>query len=94
MVTANATANTTNTTTDEVEKLLRWKSRRGWLELDISLQQFWDNYAGRVSVDELTTLKNWLAMDDPQLWALLQEQANLPSPHPLAVKIIKQERTL
>ncbi len=71
------------------EKALRWKSRRGWLELDLTLQRFWQLHGGKMSQNELKALADWLAMDDPQLWDFLQQQSN--ANNQLAIKIVNGE---
>lgn len=74
----------------ETEKALRWKSRRGWLELDLTLQNFWQLHSGKISPDDLNTLRDWLTLDDPQLWALLQDESR--AKNKLALKIINGDK--
>ncbi|MCH9705827.1 MAG: succinate dehydrogenase assembly factor 2 [Proteobacteria bacterium] len=56
----------------EAVKRLRWKSRRGLLELDLLLADFWQQHGEQLSKSEEQLLTQWLAMDDDDLWALLQ----------------------
>ena len=56
---------------------LRWKSRRGWLELDLLLAAFWQRHGASLSAEEEAMLAQWLEMDDEHLWALLASP-NLP----------------
>lgn len=64
---------------------LRWKSRRGWLELDLLLAAFWERHGGALSAAEQAQLAQWLALTDENLWALL---ASPPAGgEPLAQKI-------
>ena len=51
---------------------LRWQSRRGWLELDMLLSAFWNKYGDSLAHDEIERLRDWLLLDDEQLWQLLK----------------------
>ena len=53
-------------------KRLRWKSRRGWLELDLLLAEFWRRHGDALTPEEEALLAQWLEMDDDHLWALLK----------------------
>lgn len=60
---------------------LHWKSRRGWLELDLLLATFWQQHGSTLSAEEEALLAQWLEMDDEHLWALLAA----PPPHGVAL---------
>ena len=49
-----------------LENKLRWQSRRGALELDVVLEQFWRRADG-LPEDELRALGELLALDDEDL---------------------------
>ena len=53
-------------------KRLRWKSRRGWLELDLLLSAFWRCHGNDLTAAEIALLDKWLEFDDEQLWALFK----------------------
>ena len=52
------------------EKVLRWRSRRGMLELDLLLDTFWRRAAeqGGLSEAELQGMDALLALEDDALW--------------------------
>ena len=65
---------------------LRWQSRRGWLELDLLLQNFWRQHGDALSEGEAQTLAGWLAQSDEALWRALQKPP--ASGRALAQKIV------
>lgn len=66
---------------------LHWKSRRGWLELDLLLAQFWRTRAATLTPAEATLLAQWLDMDDPHLWQTLTHPPATPPAATLAAKL-------
>lgn len=71
----------------DTAKPLRWKSRRGLLELDLLLEQFWRRHGGQLAADETRLLAGWLEMDDNDLWLLLQTPPDTAAAQALAAKI-------
>ena len=58
-------------TTDHVSmERLRWRCRRGLLELDIVLGRFIEHYAG-LDARQQAAFENMLDMPDTQLWDML-----------------------
>ncbi len=49
---------------------LRWRCRRGLLELDLLLARFLDHGYSALSVEQRAGFERMLAMDDNTLWAL------------------------
>ena len=52
---------------------LRWRCRRGMLELDLVLAQFLQLHGARLTVPQLAELDALLDLPDPELWLLLRE---------------------
>ncbi|MBL8473730.1 MAG: succinate dehydrogenase assembly factor 2 [Rhodocyclaceae bacterium] len=50
---------------------LRWRSRRGLLELDIAFQRFIERDFDALAPAELEALSRLLDYDDPELWAIV-----------------------
>jgi len=71
---------------ESLKNRLRWKSRRGWLELDLLLDRFWQQHGDGLSPPELSTLADWLAHDDETLWRLLKN----PPPQTAAMALAKK----
>lgn len=46
---------------------LQWRSRRGTLELDLTLERFWRDRGDRLSTEELSTLADLLNGDDEEV---------------------------
>lgn len=55
----------------DVERRLRWRCRRGLLELDIVLGRFVDMHHGGLSEQERQTFDELLDMPDNPLWDLI-----------------------
>ena len=51
---------------------LKWKCRRGLLELDLVLGKFLDRYAPQLDAAQLATLNELLDLPDNDLWDILQ----------------------
>ena len=50
---------------------LRWRSRRGMLELDLMLQKFFDKKIDTLSEAQLLTFEMFLESPDPDIYAWL-----------------------
>lgn len=58
---------------------VRWRCRRGLLELDLVLQRFVDEYYAKLSVAERRQFETLLDLSDNELWdmiALRKKQEN------------------
>ena len=68
---------------DDVKELerVRWRCRRGLLELDIVLQRFVDTYHAKLNEAELQQFETLLDLSDNDLWAMiaLKEAGNMNS---------------
>ena len=68
---------------DDVKELerVRWRCRRGLLELDIVLQRFVDTYYAKLNEAELRQFETLLDLSDSDLWAMiaLKEARNMNS---------------
>jgi antitoxin CptB len=68
---------------DDVKELerVRWRCRRGLLELDIVLQRFVDMYHAKLNEAELRQFETLLDLSDNDLWAMiaLKEARNMNS---------------
>ncbi|PAT00401.1 MAG: hypothetical protein BSR46_03035 [Candidatus Dactylopiibacterium carminicum] len=54
---------------------VRWRARRGLLELDLFFQRFIDQGLARLDEESLQTLLELLESDDHELWAMLNGKA-------------------
>jgi len=54
---------------------LRWKCRRGMLELDMLLEEFCSTHLERLPEEELTTFDYLLDTPDPELYSWMIGQA-------------------
>ena len=55
---------------------LKWRSRRGLLELDLVLERFWKGEGARLSEREVAALEQLLAMPDNDLLDLVMGKAH------------------
>ncbi|HKX55880.1 MAG TPA: succinate dehydrogenase assembly factor 2 [Xanthomonadales bacterium] len=55
--------------------MLRWQSRRGMKELDVLLERFIQIQSIELDQDAWPELETLLAMEDDQLWDLIQDPA-------------------
>ncbi|MCC7135686.1 MAG: succinate dehydrogenase assembly factor 2 [Nitrosomonas sp.] len=55
---------------NEVNRI-RWRCRRGMLELDIVLQRFLDNQYARLSESQYLEFETLLSLPDHDLWAMI-----------------------
>jgi antitoxin CptB len=53
------------------QERLRWRCRRGLLELDIILQRFLDQYYGQLDESQLKTFETLLSLPDNELWDII-----------------------
>ena len=60
---------------------LKWKSRRGLLELDLVLDRFWKESGARMNDDDVAALGRLLAMPDNDLLDLVMGRAEIPETH-------------
>lgn len=56
---------------------LRWRCRRGMLELDLELERFLQREAGALSAGELRAFECLLALDDAELWQRVRQQGGV-----------------
>jgi antitoxin CptB len=57
-------------------KRVRWRCRRGLMELEIILDRFLDKHYERLSVAERTAFDELLAYQDADLWALMSGETD------------------
>jgi succinate dehydrogenase flavin-adding protein (antitoxin of CptAB toxin-antitoxin module) len=60
---------------------LKWKSRRGLLELDLVFARFWQESGARMTEGEAAALQRLLAMPDNDLLDLVMGRAEVPETH-------------
>jgi len=64
---------------DEEElRRLRWRSRRGLLELDLVLDRFWAGAGARMTREEAAALEQLLRLADNDLLDLVMGKAQAP----------------
>jgi antitoxin CptB len=73
----------------EVSELdrIRWRCRRGLLELDLVLARFLERYLPELSAEEVEAFKALLELPDHELWELV---AGLAPPPPGAAGAIAE----
>ena len=59
---------------------LRWRSRRGMLELDLLLLPFFDEVFAQLKPDEQQTFIKLLEQDDPDLWEWFSRKSESDDP--------------
>jgi antitoxin CptB len=69
---------------DRTERL-RWRSRRGLLELDLVLERFWSAAGKQLTDSEAAALERLLALPDNDLLDLVMGRAEIPDAHLRAV---------
>lgn len=57
---------------------MRWRCRRGMLELDIVLQRFIDKHYARLGASQLEQFETLLSLSDHDLWAMIAGKATVP----------------
>ncbi|HXZ51405.1 MAG TPA: succinate dehydrogenase assembly factor 2 [Burkholderiales bacterium] len=55
---------------------LKWKCRRGLLELDLVLERFMQGQAGRLDAEELARLDELLELADNELWDIVNGRSD------------------
>jgi succinate dehydrogenase flavin-adding protein (antitoxin of CptAB toxin-antitoxin module) len=60
---------------------LKWKSRRGLLELDLVFARFWKDSGGKMDEGEVAALERLLAMPDNDLLDVVMGRAEIPESH-------------
>ena len=60
---------------------LKWKSRRGLLELDLVFERFWKESGARMTAGEAAALERLLAMPDNDMLDLVMGRAEIPETH-------------
>lgn len=68
---------------------LRWRCRRGLLELDLWLGRFAERRLDTLSADECTELEALLEEADADLLAWLEGRLDVPERHATLIKIIR-----
>ncbi len=71
----------------EIERL-RWRSRRGLLELDLLFERFWKTAATQLKDDEHANLVRLLAMPDNDVLDMVMGRT--PSPDPGIESVIRR----
>jgi antitoxin CptB len=56
---------------------LKWKCRRGLLELDLVLERFMQRYAGGLDAEELAHLGELLELADNELWDIVNGRSEV-----------------
>ena len=57
---------------------LKWRSRRGLLELDLVFDRFWKNAGEQLSGDEIAAMERLLALADNDLLDLVMGRTETP----------------
>jgi antitoxin CptB len=57
---------------------LKWRSRRGLLELDLVFERYWKRLGGRMAPEEGAALERLLALPDNDLLDLVMGRAETP----------------
>jgi antitoxin CptB len=60
---------------------LKWKSRRGLLELDLVLERFWKETGLTMRDEQAAALERLLTMPDNDLLDVVMGRAEIPEPH-------------
>ena len=63
---------------DRIIERLKWKSRRGLLELDIVFDRFWKGAGKTMEAGEVAALERLLALPDNDLLDLVMRRAETP----------------
>lgn len=74
---------------EEQHRRLRWRCRRGLLELDLWLERFAASQLQRLSQDECTALEILLGEADADLLAWLEGRQPLPENHAQLIESIR-----
>ncbi|MBT4884555.1 MAG: hypothetical protein HON55_00205 [Legionellales bacterium] len=60
------------------DKKIYWQTRRGVLELDFVLQNFWHDYGSHMGVEQKNLFSKLLTCQDPELLAYLVYRSSKP----------------
>jgi antitoxin CptB len=63
----------------EAIERLKWRSRRGLLELDIVFERFWAGEGAKLTDQEARTLEALLQLPDNDLLDLVMDRAHAPA---------------
>ena len=77
---------------DRAIERLKWKSRRGLLELDLVFERFWAGAGSAMTQAEAEALERLLAMPDNDLLDLVMGRAETPEADLRAV-LVKLQRS-
>jgi len=66
---------------DAMREKIKWRARRGLLELDIFFTRFIENDLDALSEPELENLLDLLTCDDHELWAMVSGKEECEVPH-------------
>jgi antitoxin CptB len=61
------------------QERLRWRCRRGLLELDILLQRFLDKHYAQLDEAQLKTFETLLSLPDNDLWDIISSKKEVAS---------------
>lgn len=64
---------------------IRWRCRRGMLELDIVLQRFLEKYYVQLSESQHREFETLLSLPDHDLWAMIMAENDVPDATPSSV---------
>ncbi|MCW5598131.1 succinate dehydrogenase assembly factor 2 [Nitrosomonas sp.] len=73
------------------QERLRWRCRRGMLELDLLLQRFLEQYASQLDEAQLKMFETLLSLPDNELWDIITSKKETTNEHlrPL-IKLLQQ----
>ena len=66
---------------NRVKEHIKWRSRRGLLELDLILTRFLAKYLDNLSVQEQEALLDLLTCDDIELWGMVSNKQKCANTH-------------
>ena len=66
---------------DRALQRLKWRSRRGLLELDLVFERFWSGPGKELGEDDAAALERLLALPDNDLLDLVMGRAETPDAH-------------
>jgi len=70
---------------------IRWRCRRGMLELDIVLQRFLRKYYAQLSESQHREFETLLSLPDHDLWAMIMVENDVPdATSPSALKLLRK----
>lgn len=70
---------------------LRWHCRRALLELDLLFERFWQRHGDTIDMQDEAALKQLLALEDHDLWALVSGAQKIDDPQ--VAQMIERIRT-